>query len=124
MAPLCGKTDLTNRVWVRSLGMILGRCQAPKTACERLGTRLSERVRHQNLLFSGLYVVATYFISKIRKLYKRLQDVLNNTCKDQIWFPSPKDGWTQAQKAQNNEFVENELENWVEMSWITNKVAQ
>ena len=32
-------------------------------------------------------------------------------CKDQIWIPGPRDGWTQAQKAQNNEFVESGLEN-------------
>ena len=30
-----------------------------------------------------------------------------------------KDRWTQAQKAQNNEFVENGLENWTVMSWTT-----
>ena len=30
-APLCGRTSLTTRVWVWSLYMILGRCQAPKT---------------------------------------------------------------------------------------------
>ena len=35
---------------------------------------------------------------------------------DQIWVPSPTDEWTQAQKAQNNEFVENGLENWVLMN--------
>ena len=34
-------------------------------------------------------------------------------CKDQIWVLSPKGGWTSAQRAQNNEFVENELENRV-----------
>ena len=43
-------------------------------------------------------------------------------CKDQIWILSPNDGWTQAQKAQNNEFVESGLENWDKMSWMTNKV--
>ena len=26
IAPFCGKTDLTTRVWVRSLGMEMGRC--------------------------------------------------------------------------------------------------
>ena len=31
-SPLREMTDLTIRVWVRSLGTILGRCQAPKTA--------------------------------------------------------------------------------------------
>ena len=36
-------------------------------------------------------------------------------------YLSPKDGWTQAQKAQNNEFVESGLENLVKMSWTTNK---
>ena len=42
---------------------------------------------------------------------------------DQIWVPSPNDGWTKAQKTQNNEFVDNGLENWIKMSWITNKVG-
>ena len=31
-------------------------------------------------------------------------------CKDQIWILSPKGGWTTAQRAQNNKFVENGLE--------------
>ena len=44
-------------------------------------------------------------------------------CKDQIWVPRPKDEWTQAQQAQNNEFVESELKNWTKMIWITNKVG-
>ena len=44
-------------------------------------------------------------------------------CKDQIWIPGPRDGWTQAQKAQNNEFVESGLENQAKMSWTTNKVS-
>ena len=39
--------------------------------------------------------------------------MLNMYCKDQIWIPSPLREWTKAQKAQNNEFVENGLENWV-----------
>ena len=29
---------------------------------------------------------------------------------DPFWVPSPKGGWTSAQKAQNNEFVESKLE--------------
>ena len=37
-------------------------------------------------------------------------------CKDQFQGSAQEEG-TQAQKAQNNEFLENELENWVEMSW-------
>ena len=32
-------------------------------------------------------------------------------CKDQIWVLSLKGGWISAQRAQNNEFVENGLEN-------------
>ena len=48
---------------------------------------------------------------------------MDGTCKDRIWLPSPKDGWIQAQKAQNNEFIESGLENWVKMSWTTNKVG-
>ena len=31
--------------------------------------------------------------------------------KDAIWVPSPKEKWTQAQKAQYNEFIESLLEN-------------
>ena len=38
------------------------------------------------------------------------------------WVPGPKDKWTQAQKAQYNEFVEIGLENWVLMNQITSKV--
>ena len=37
-------------------------------------------------------------------------------CKDQFWGSAQEEG-TQAQKAQNNEFVESGLENWTEMSW-------
>ena len=48
---------------------------------------------------------------------------VNYICKDQIWVPGPKGGWTQAQQAQNNEFVESGLENWAKMSWTTNKVG-
>ena len=44
-------------------------------------------------------------------------------CKDQIGVSNPKNGWTQAQKAQNNEFVESGLKNWVKMGWTTNKVG-
>ena len=55
--------------------------------------------------------------------YKFLNLILYGFCKDRIWVLSLKDGWTQAQKAQNNEFVESELENWVKMSWTTNKVG-
>ena len=33
------------------------------------------------------------------------------------------DGWIKAQKAQNNEFVDGGLKNWVKMSWITNNVG-
>ena len=32
-------------------------------------------------------------------------------------------GWTQAQQAQYNEFVDSRLENWAKMSWTTNKVG-
>ena len=35
-------------------------------------------------------------------------------------YLNPKDGWTQAQKTQNNEFVESGLENWALTSWTTN----
>ena len=42
-----------------------------------------------------------------------------NTCKDRIWVPGPKDGWTQTQQAQNNEFVESEMENWAKISCTT-----
>ena len=40
---------------------------------------LRKGVRYLHVPFSGSYGAATYFISKIRKLYKRLQNVLNNT---------------------------------------------
>ena len=45
------------------------------------------------------------------------------TCRDQIWVPSPNDGWTETQQAENNKFVENGLEYWAKMSWTTNKVG-
>jgi len=35
-----------------------------------------------------------------------------NTCNDSIWVRNLKDEWTSAQKAQNNEFIKSELENW------------
>ena len=41
-----------------------------------------------------------------------LEDTVIYYCKDQIWIPSLLREWTKAQKAQNNEFVENKLENW------------
>ena len=47
---------------------------------------------------------------------------LNLDCKDQILVLCPNDGWTQAQKTQNNEFVESGLENCAKMNWTTNKV--
>ena len=46
----------------------------------------------------------------------------NGDCKDQIRVPSPKDGWTQVQKTQNNEFVESKLENWALVNQTTSKV--
>ena len=49
--------------------------------------------------------------------------IVNYSCKDPIWVLRPNDGWTQAQKAQYNEFVEIELKNWVLMNWSTNKVG-
>ena len=41
------------------------------------------------------------------------------SCKDQIWVSGPKGGWTKAQKAQNNEFVESGLENWTLVNQTT-----
>ena len=43
-------------------------------------------------------------------------------CKDQNW-EAAQDEWTQAQKTQNNEFVESGLENQVRMSWTANKIG-
>ena len=43
-------------------------------------------------------------------------------CKDMIWIPSPKDGWTQTQKTQNNELIESGLENWAKMNWKTKEM--
>ena len=34
----------------------------------------------------------------------------NHVCKGWIWVPTPKGGWTLAQEAQYNEFVESGLE--------------
>ena len=33
----------------------------------------------------------------------------------------PKDGWTQAQEAQNNKFVENRLKKWALVNQLINK---
>ena len=35
---------------------------------------------------------------------------------DPVWTSSLKGTWIKAQKAQNNKFVENRLENWVQMN--------
>ena len=43
-------------------------------------------------------------------------------CKDMIWIPSPKNGWTQAKKTQNNELIESGLENWAKMNWTTKEL--
>ena len=40
-------------------------------------------------------------------------------CKDQIWDPNPRYKWTEAQKVQNNEFIENGLENWALVNQTT-----
>ena len=48
--------------------------------------------------------------------------ILYVCCKDAIWVPSPSCKWTQAQKAQYNEFVESGLENWALMNQTASKV--
>ena len=48
--------------------------------------------------------------------------IVNYSCKDLIWVLRPNDGWTQAQKAQYNEFVDSELENKALMNQIICKV--
>lgn len=40
----------------------------------------------------------------------------NENCKSSFWIQSPKVKMAQAQKAQNNEFVENRLE--TELQWV------
>ena len=57
-----------------------------------------------------------YFVHLINSIFTMVEvrfefwmpqlKILKSTCNDRIWVPSPKDGWTQVQKAQNNEFVE------------------
>ena len=66
---------------------------------------------HQESSSCILNWVKFYFI-----WYFELETFRNNCCKDQIWIPSPTDRWTKAQKARNNKFVKNELENWVLMN--------
>ena len=43
-------------------------------------------------------------------------------CKDRVWIPNPKDEQAQAQKTQNNKFVESGLENQTKMNQMANKV--
>ena len=49
-------------------------------------------------------------------------DFENGICKDQAWVSSPNGEWTQPQQAQNNEFVESGLKDWVKGIWTTNKM--
>ena len=55
----------------------------------------------------------------MKKLDKKF---IYDICKDQFWVLIPKDKWTYAQKAQNNEFVDSGLENWVLMNQTISKV--
>ena len=63
------------------------------------------------------------FFLIFNKIKRVVISLLYGDCKDQIWVSSPKDGWTQVQKSQNNKFVESKLENWTKMSWTTYKVG-
>ena len=72
---------------------------------------------HQESSSCILNWVKFYFI-----WYFELETFRNNCCKDQIWISSPTDRWTKAQKAKNNKFVKNELENWVLMNQTNTKV--
>ena len=51
-----------------------------------------------------------------------LDETKHARCKDRVQIPSPKNEQTRTQKAQNNKFIKSELENWVRMSWMANKV--
>ena len=72
---------------------------------------------HQESSSCILNYVKFYFI-----WYFELETFINNCCKDQIWIPSLTDRWTETQKAQNNEFVDNGLENWAPMNQTNTKV--
>ena len=63
------------------------------------------------------------FFLIFNKIKRVVISLLYGDCKDQIWVSSPKGGWTQVQKSQNNKFVESKLENWTKMSWTTYKVG-
>ena len=51
-------------------------------------------------------------LPSIKSISIQVVKIWDYNCKDQIWVPSPIGRWTEAQRAQNNEFVENGLENW------------
>ena len=50
-------------------------------------------------------------IQRKKKVTSKQNHDPNCICKARIWVPSLTSGWTEAQKAQNNEFVESGLEN-------------
>ena len=54
--------------------------------------------------------------------HKKKKTIQISNCKDRVGIPRPKNEQVRAQKAQNNKFVESELENWARMSWMANKV--
>ena len=85
------------------------------------------RLLSMHLLGSSLWrmtILVIFWLIKNHLLvwYFELETFINNCCKDQIWIPSPTDRWTETQKVQNNEFVDNGLENWALMNQTNTKV--
>ena len=67
-------------------------------------------------------ILIKYFILFLITCYSQPIFISVYCCKNEICIPGPDDRWTQAQKTQNNEFIESRLENRAKMSWMTNKV--
>ena len=77
--------------------------------------------------FFCVYNINLYYIIQCKRIiflyFKLTKSNKYCTCKDQIWDPEPRYKWTLAQKAQNNEFIENGLENWVLVNQTTSQVG-
>ena len=76
--------------------------------------------RIQNEFTFYICISIILFINSNRCFY--ILQYTKGYCKDRIWIPDPTNEQAQAQKAQNNKFIESVLENWAIMSWMANKV--
>ena len=80
-----------------------------------------------NIFLENNFYKISHFLEnikiKINKATKKSSSLFFYIYKDQIWILSPTDGRTEAQKAQNNEFVENGLKNWALMNLTNTKIG-